>query len=85
MNKKQEEIWIKKISLILAMPVDMRIGFPFFTIYFMRGKSHNSNEAILYAGDSSFYRRSTAVSSKGEVKIVISIFFAYSNNSSCHS
>ena len=59
-----------------AIPVEIIIGLFVRATYSIKGKSTASNEAILYAGASSFSNKSTAVRSKGELKIVIPIFRA---------
>ena len=58
------------ISLRLAMPVEISMGLCLDAAYSIKGISVSSKEAILYAGVSNFSRRSIAVSSKGEEKIV---------------
>ena len=60
-----------RISSSLAMPVEIIIGLPVLATYSIRGKSMASNEAILYAGAPSSSKKSTAVKSNGELKIVI--------------
>ena len=72
------------ISFKLAIPVEMIIGFLVCDTFLIKGKSVISKEEILYTGQFNFSKKSTAVSSKGVLKIFIPIFFAYSNNSLCH-
>ena len=73
------------ISSILAIPVEMIIGFPFEATYSINGISVISKEAILYAGTLRVSKKSTAVLSNGEEKHINSCFFASLNNFLCHS
>ena len=63
------------ISFIVAIPVEIIIGFFVKAIFLIKGISVISKEATLYIGHFNFSKKSTAVSSNGVLKIVIPIFF----------
>src|SRR5688572_17660564 len=56
------------ISESVAAPVLMMTGFPVVATFLSKGQSVFSKEAILYNGTCKLSRKSTAVSSKGELK-----------------
>ncbi len=60
--------YCSSISVNVAIPVDIIIGFPFDAIYSIKGISFISKDATLYADTSIYSKKSTAVLSKGEEK-----------------
>ena len=67
------------------MPVDKMTGLSVLITLSIKSQSISSKDAILYAGTFNDSRKSTAVSSNGELKIVMPSCFANSNSGACHS
>ena len=72
------------ISFNFAIPKDIIIGFLVLATIFINLRSVFSNDAILNIGGLKFFKKFTAVSSKGELKQIILFFFASANIFLCH-
>src|SRR5690606_25338576 len=75
----------KSISSVVAIPVEIIIGFPFEATYSINGMSVISKEAILYAGTFNSSKKSTAVLSNGDEKQMSPSSVAISKSFLCHS
>ena len=76
---------VSSICASVAMPVEMIIGLPVRATLRISGRSVFSNEAILKAGTPSESRKSTAVSSNGELKQCRPCVAARAMIGACHS